>query len=131
MLASAELVPQTHIFLKLTGRHNTAPIQQSSSSLLGATIRSTPPSNQKVANMPWDAYPVPTKGDVHIIPEPRAQGNMPTAPELSNTLRHIRVVEIFHKLESKHFPQTNRHIGITAKIKINLEGIRNNTKPGC
>ena len=41
MLASAELVPQTHIFLKLTGRHNTAPTQQSSSSLR-ATIRSIP-----------------------------------------------------------------------------------------
>ena len=45
---------------------------------------------------------------------------MPSAPEFTDTLRHIRIIEIFREMETEHLTQTDRHIRITGKIKIDL-----------
>ena len=55
---------------------------------------------------------------------------MPAPPKIGNTFSCIGVVKIFRKSKAKHFAQANGHIGIAAKIKINLQGIRHDAKPG-
>ena len=48
---------------------------------------------------------------------------MPSPPEFSDTLGNVRIVKVLFKIKSEHFPQSDRHIRITAEIKINLECI--------
>ncbi len=55
---------------------------------------------------------------------------MPPAPELRHRGRDIRIVKILRKTEAQHLPQPYCHIGIAGKIKINLEGKRQNSHPG-
>ena len=45
---------------------------------------------------------------------------MPAAPKILNGFGDIRVAEIFGKINAKNSPETDRHIGIAGKIKINL-----------
>lgn len=55
---------------------------------------------------------------------------MPSPPEVSNTLRDIRFVEVLVKAEAEHETETNSHIRIPAEVKIDLKSKRNNPKPG-
>src|ERR1700721_1195227 len=63
------------------------------------------------------------KRDVQIVAEPARQGHMPAAPEFGDAGRTIGLVEILGKMEPKQTAQTDRHVGITREIEINLQRI--------
>ena len=48
---------------------------------------------------------------------------MPAAPELRNACGNIRIVEVFGKTESENAPESYRHIGISGKVKIDVQHI--------
>ena len=86
------------------------------------------PNDQQIPKL---VPPIAAHGNINVIPEKAAQGNMPSAPELGSGARNIRVIEIFRIMESKQPRQTNRHIGITGKIEINLDRKHQKAKPGA
>ena len=40
--------------------------------------------DENIQVLPEDPFPVPTQGNIHIIPEPGTQGNMPAPPVVSD-----------------------------------------------
>ena len=47
---------------------------------------------------------------------------MPTPPKLLNTLCRIGIAKVDRNIESEHTAKSARHIRITGKIKVNLQG---------
>ena len=68
--------------------------------------------DQKVSVGAKRSFPVPAKGNVHIIPEPGGQGNMPPSPEFFHRAGHVGIIKVLLKLEAEHFPKADCHIGI-------------------
>ena len=81
------------------------------------------PYDKNIPHMLPALYPVAAERYIHIIPEPGAKGNVPAPPELRNTLRNIRIIEILQKMEAEHFSKADRHIRIGRKVKIKLKRI--------
>ena len=54
---------------------------------------------------------------------------MPALPELGYGSGDIGIIEILVKMESKHQAQPDGHIGIAAKIEVDLEGIGQRAQP--
>ena len=50
-----------------------------------------------------------------------AQTNMPTPPKFLHAFGNIGVIEVFCKMEAKYLSQSDCHIGITGKIKVNVQ----------
>ena len=62
--------------------------------------------------------------------EPHGEGYMPVIPELGQIGLEIGIIEIFRQGDPHQVPQSDRQIGITAEIEINLQGIGVNQQPG-
>ena len=54
---------------------------------------------------------------------------MPASPEFAHRCCDIRMVKVLQKGKPKHFAKSDRHIGITGKIKIDLQRICDRTEP--
>ena len=54
---------------------------------------------------------------------------MPALPELCNILTEEWMPEVFIKMESKYTADSDCHIGITGKVKVNLHGVQDDTVP--
>ena len=78
---------------------------------------------------------VSTQGKINVGAQETGQGDMPPLPEVRRGKRLIRGVEIDRQIEVEQLSQPYRHIGITGKVKIDLEGIseqpRHQIKGGC
>ena len=48
---------------------------------------------------------------------------MPSAPKFCDTSRYVWQIKILHKIKTQHFTKPNRHVAITAKVKIDLQCI--------
>ncbi len=53
---------------------------------------------------------------------------MPAPPEIGDCGGDIGVVEVFEKMESKHEPESDCHVGIAREVKIDLNCKRDNAK---
>ena len=87
------------------------------------------PYYKKVENFPRRGAAVAAERDVYIVPKPCGKGDVPASPEIGDGTGNIRVTEIFFKMKSEHFSETDCHIGIAGKVKINLEGICDGSEP--
>ena len=56
---------------------------------------------------------------------------MPALPQFGNIMRHIRQIEVARQIEAQYFGNADRHIGISRKIEINLEGIGDHRQQDC
>ena len=54
---------------------------------------------------------------------------MPAPPEFRNAARAIGMVEVFEEVKAEHFSQTDRHIRVAGKVKIDLKGKCDDPKP--
>ena len=72
-----------------------------------------------------DKRPLPAsaKRNVKVVLEPAGERYMPSAPELSHGPGQIWIIKVLRQLKAQHFTKAHRHIGITGKIKINLQCI--------
>ena len=75
------------------------------------------------------AHPAAAQGDIQVIPEPAAQGHVPTPPELLNGAGEEGIVEILREFEAEDPAQADGHIGITGKVKVNIEKKCNGIEP--
>ena len=87
------------------------------------------PHHQNVENPASPAYPVAAQGNVNIVPEPAAKAHVPAAPEFRNAFGQIGILEILQEVEAENSAQTNGHIGITGKVKVNIQQERNGIHP--
>lgn len=54
---------------------------------------------------------------------------MPASPKIGDRQSNIRMIEIFGKVETEHFAETDSHIGITGEIVVDLECVSQCTEP--
>ncbi len=87
------------------------------------------PDDQQVEDLSRHAHAVAAQWDIHVFSEPCAQRDMPSAPELGDTLTDIGIVEVLEELKAEHVAQTARHIRVAGKVKVDLEGISDDADP--
>ena len=87
------------------------------------------PDDQQVQEEPGLGHPVSPQRNIEILPEPGSQRDVPPPPEFGDGLGDIRVVKVTHKFKAQHPPQPYSHIGITGKIKVDLERKGDDAQP--
>ena len=87
------------------------------------------PDHQNVEHPASPADPVSAHGNVDVIPEPGAKAHVPAAPEFGNTLRQVRIVEVFDEMKAENPPQTDGHIGIAGKVEVDVQHKGNGIHP--
>lgn len=88
------------------------------------------PDDEKIQYMAGRRDAVSAQGNVHIVPEPAAQGHMPATPEFCGAFRNVGIIEVFRKMESEHEAKADGHIRISGEIEINLQSVGNGSQPG-
>lgn len=88
------------------------------------------PDNEEIVHPTPPRDPVAAQRDIDIVAEPSAEGDMPPPPELRRAPRDIRIIEVLHEVEPEHASETNRHIAVPGKIKVNLQRIGKRAIPG-
>ena len=88
------------------------------------------PDNREIQDLPLHAFTVSAQRNIDIFSEPGTERDMPPSPEFRNALGHIRIIKILQKMKAEHPAQTDSHIGISGKIKIDLKTVRGNSDPG-
>src|SRR5437016_128016 len=78
-------------------------------------------SQQPITDFAIDAVAAAANGNVDIIAYPRAQGDMPTMPEIGKVHGQVRPVEIGRELHSERPCQTDRHVAVAAEIQEDAE----------
>ena len=68
-------------------------------------------------------FPVAAERYVDIIPEERAERNVPPSPEFGNGFCRIRQTEVLHERKAEDFPETDCHVGVAGKIEVDLEHV--------
>ena len=87
------------------------------------------PNRENIQKPAGFAAAVAAQGDIHIVPEPAAEGHVPAAPEIGDAAADIGIVEVFGEAEAEHVAQADGHIGIAGEVKIDLQGVEQNTTP--
>lgn len=87
------------------------------------------PDNQQVADALWRAYTAAAKRDIHIVTEPAAKGNVPSAPELRQGSREVGMVEVGVKVEAEQLRHADGHVGIAAEVEVELKRIADRAEP--
>ena len=64
-------------------------------------------------------------GNVHIVPEPCGQGDMPAAPEPAHRGGEVRAPEILGQRKTHHPGSPYRDVGVPREIAVDLEGEQN------
>ncbi len=54
---------------------------------------------------------------------------MPAAPKVLDADCAVWEIEVVDKIKAEHFSETDSHIAVTGKIKVNLKSITENCKP--
>ena len=88
------------------------------------------PHNENVQELPGLSLPVAAQGNVDIVPEPGAQGDVPPAPEFRNAAGNIGILKVLRKPEAKEPPQADGHITVAGEIKIDVQGEADGIEPG-
>ena len=68
-------------------------------------------------------FPVAAERYVDIIPEERAERNVPAPPEFGDGFCRIRQTEVLHERKAEDFPETDCHVGVAGKIEVDLEHV--------
>lgn len=66
--------------------------------------------------------PVASHGDIDVIPNPVAKGDMPPPPEFGNVPRDIRKIKVNGQVQADHFAQAYGDIAVAGEVKKNADG---------
>ncbi len=80
------------------------------------------PDDEHIEEIPSRPDPAAAQGDIHIIPEPGAQGHMPAPPELRGAAGEEGIIEVFQQVKAEDPAQADGHIAVAGEIKVNLQG---------
>ena len=87
------------------------------------------PDDQKIQIHPARSLAVAAERNIDILPEPGGKGDMPPLPEFTDGTRGVGIIEIFLEGEAEHAAETDGHIGVAGKIKVDLERIKQHLQP--
>ena len=87
------------------------------------------PDNKNIEKPTAFSDPVSAERNVQVIPEPASERNMPSSPEFRDTSRNIRIIKVFRKPEAENAPESDCHIAVTGKVKIDLKRTGDRIKP--
>ena len=119
---------QHQLFQDQQGRKIEAPAKEIPSSSMPEARQQ--PDNKDIAQLLFHSLSIAPQGDIHIVPEPAAQGHMPPPPELRNAGGDIGIVEVFREPEAQKRAQTDGHITVAGKIEIDVQGVAQGIEPG-
>ena len=88
------------------------------------------PDDQDVEKLPPFSLPIASQGNVYIVPEPGAQGHMPSPPEFGDAAGNVGVVEVFREGEAEKLSKTNGHVAVAGEVKIDVQGVADGIEPG-
>ena len=69
---------------------------------------------------PGAAAPVAAEWNVQIVAQPARKRYVPAPPELGDAARQVRASKILREVEAEKQRQTDRHIGVSRKIEVDL-----------
>ena len=88
------------------------------------------PDHEHVEQQPPDRLdPAAAEREVQVIAKPRAQRDVPPAPELRDRLGDEREVEVLQKVEAEHPAEADRHVRIAAEVVVHLHQIGARSDP--
>ncbi len=64
------------------------------------------------------------QGDVHIVPEPGGEGDVPSAPELGDVAAEVGNVEVLHRPDAEQLARADGHVRVAGEVAVNLYGIK-------
>ncbi len=73
--------------------------------------------------------PVAAERDVKVFAQPGRKRDVPAPPEIGDRFRAVGRIEIFREDEAEHEAEPDRHVGVTAEVEINLEGVADGAEP--
>lgn len=87
------------------------------------------PDDENVAHLNPKSPTIAAQRDVYVGAKPTAQGDMPSPPKIGDALRAIRRIEVLLESEAEHEAEANRHVGIPAKVEVDLKSKSDDAKP--
>ena len=87
------------------------------------------PDNENVPQPFCLRYAVSAERNIDVVPEPGAEADMPAPPEFGDGAGDIRVVEILLKPETENSAESDCHIAVAGKVKIELQGKAHGVEP--
>ena len=87
------------------------------------------PYHQQVQHPASQPHPAAAQGDIHIVPEPGAQTDVPPPPELRETPGDKGVVEVLGEAEAHDPAQADGHVAVAGEVEVNVHHIRRSVHP--
>ena len=88
------------------------------------------PHHGQVSDPAGLCHAVSPQGQVHVVPEKPAQGDVPAAPEVRDAGGHVGVVEVLRKAEAQHASKAQGHVAVGGEVQVDLEGEGQGVEPG-
>ncbi len=66
------------------------------------------------------------QGKEHVVPHPRPEGNVPTAPKVRKGRGEKGPLKVFRKLHAEEIGHASCDVDAAAEVAVNLNGIENN-----
>ena len=84
----------------------------------------------QVCLAPHLAAPVAPQGDIDGVAQESAQADMPSTPEVGDVGRLVGAEKVHRKPDVEHPRQSDRHVGVSGKVEIDLQRIGQRRVPG-
>ena len=78
----------------------------------------------------WAALAAAAERDVQVVLQEPRQGHVPAAPEVDDAGGLVRRVEIDRQRHAENARQSDGHVGIAGKVKVDLKGVGQHPAPG-
>ena len=76
------------------------------------------PDDEQIAQLLSMAHPAATQGNIHIVPEPAGQGNVPAAPQVDKAAGRIGPAEVLIKVETEHLTKADGHVRVAGEVVV-------------
>lgn len=74
-------------------------------------------SKQRVERAQRRPVPATAERDVNVVPDPRAERDVPAPPEIADVARKIRPIEILGQPNAHHTSEPDRHVAVAAEVE--------------
>jgi hypothetical protein len=71
-----------------------------------------------------------SEGNVQVVFEKRGERDVPTPPEFDDGGGFVGGIEVQGQIYVEELPQAQSHVGISGKIKVDLKGVAERSRPG-
>ena len=87
------------------------------------------PDDGNVQQLAAQPLAVAAQRDIHILPEPCGQADVPAPPELRDGAGLVGIVEVLQKPEAEQTSKADGHVGVAGEIEVDLEGEGQRAQP--